>query len=122
MKVENKSLDAKLEFDKQPNQQSNSEKEKSLVQIIGQVLPFAPMIYEQFTGQKVPAMSGTIADIQNTLNQVLTNQQDIFNRIVNLEANASSQLTSLDRRLENLQSWKLTHEKKQLEFNKEDYD
>lgn len=106
MKVENlnKSLDAKPKLGEQPNQSNSEPKEKSLISIIGQVLPFAPMIYEQFTGQKVPAMTGMIADIQNTLNQVLANQQDIFNRIVNLESSASSQLTSLDRRLENLQS------------------
>jgi hypothetical protein len=133
MKIENATKILNLK-PKLGESQSHSAKEanqevpesKSLISIIGQCLPFAPLVFEQFTGQKVPQMSGTMADIQTAIQQVqtnqqqlLTNQEEIFARIVNLESNASQQLTSLDKRIENLQSIRLTHEKerKQIEYN-----
>ena len=120
------SLEPKAKLGEQSPQETNPAESKSLMTIIGQCLPFAPLVFEQFTGQKIPMLTGTMGEIQTTmqqlttnLQQVLTNQQEIFARIVNLETNASQQLTSLDKRIENLQSIRLTHEKerKQIEYN-----
>jgi hypothetical protein len=127
MKIKNptKSLDPKLKLGQKPVEKTepSAPEPKSLISIIGQCLPFAPLVFEQFTGQKVPQLTGTVSEIQSTLQQLttslqqaLTNQQEIFARIVNLEASASQQLTSLDKRIEGLQSLRLTHEKKQIEY------
>src|SRR6185369_16988733 len=69
--------------------------ESNLITIIGQLLPFAPLAFEQFTGQKVPQMTGTVAEIQCALTQIQTGLQTVVNnqaqlaqRIVNLEQNA----------------------------------
>ena len=120
----NQSLDPKPKLGEQSQKEANPAESKSLMTIIGQCLPFAPLVFEQFTGQKIPMLTGTMGEIQqsiqqinNSLSQVLTNQQEIFARIVNLESNASQQLTSLDKRIEGLQSLRLTHEKKQIEYN-----
>jgi hypothetical protein len=100
--------------------------ESGLVKTIGQCLTFAPLVFEQFTGQKVPVIGGTIAEIQHSIQQISTslvqvinNQQEIFSRLVNLETNANNHLISLDKRMENLTSIRLTHEreKKQIECN-----
>src|SRR3954465_5766244 len=130
MKIENptKSLDPKPKLGEQSQKETptNPAESKSLMTIIGQCLPFAPLVFEQFTGQKIAMLTGTMGEIQqsiqqisSSLSQVLTNQQEIFARIVNLETNSSQQLTSLDKRLESLHSIRLTHEKerKQIEYN-----
>ncbi|CAI2162649.1 6804_t:CDS:1 [Funneliformis geosporum] len=104
-----------------PTADSGSEKQtqykpNSLITTIGQLLPLAPFVYEQFTGQKVPAMSGTIAEIQSGIQTILHNQQQLAQRIVNLETNASQQLTNLTQQF---QSLRLTHtkERKEIDFN-----
>lgn len=118
--LKNETLDNNQET---TNQSPKSE--KSLVNTIGQILPFAPLLFEQFTGQKISQPTGTIADMQNSisqltlnLQQVIANQNQIFNKITSLETSANSQLISLDRRLQSL-PLRLTHEreKKQIEYN-----
>jgi TolA-binding protein len=59
------------------------------------------------TGQKIPA-TGVLADIlqgiqqlQFQVSQVLTQQQQLYARLENLESNASSQLTNLSQQLNN---------------------
>ena len=108
------------------NQNQSPKSEKGIVNTLGQILPFAPLLFEQFTGQKIAQPTGTIAEIQTnisqltiSLQQVIANQQQIFTKITNLETNANNQLLGLDRRLENLQSLKLTHEResKRIEYN-----
>ena len=111
-------------FQQNRNQETpNNPKEKGIINTLGQILPFAPLLFEQFTGQKIAQPVGTIADIQtsisqltSSLQQVLANQQQIFNKINALESNANQQLLSLNSKLQNL---RLTHEreKKQIEFN-----
>lgn len=105
------------------NNQETPTNNKSIVNTIGSFLPFAPLLFEQLTGQKIPQTTGTIAEIQTSvsqltlsLQQVITNQQQIFTKLTNLETNANNQLLSLDKRLQNL---RLTHEreKKQIEYN-----
>lgn len=96
---------------------------KSLVSIVGSLIPFAPLVYEQFTGQKIPAMTGTIAEMNNSLSQlslaltqILNNQQQLWNKLEALEKSASSQFTQLGNQF---QSLKLTHtkERKEIEYN-----
>jgi hypothetical protein len=107
------------------NYETKSEptKPNSLITTLGQVLPFAPLLFEQFTGQKLPQMGGTIAEIQlvlntiqNGLQTVVNNQQELAQRLVNLETNANSQLTNLTQQF---QSLRLTHtrERKEIDFN-----
>jgi hypothetical protein len=119
-------------FNTQNNQTPTNQKQPSgLMTIIGQLLPLAPFAFEQFTGQKVPQMTGTIAEMQTALIQISTNlqviannQQTLSQRIVNLETklaeiqtNANNHLTNLTQQFQNLS---LTHtkERKQIEFNR----
>jgi|SRR6185369_6957128 len=113
-------------FENQPNpnqQTQNQSKPNSLITTIGQLLPFAPLVFEQFTGQKIPTMSGTMAEIQLALTNlqtglqtVVNNQQALSQRLIALETNATKHLTNLTNQF---QSLRLTHtqEKKQIEFN-----
>ena len=107
----------------QTQSNSQSQPKSSLLTIIGQLLPLAPFAFEQFTGQKVPHMTGTMAEMQMALNQISTNLQTIANnqqqlnqRLIALENSAVQSLNSLNNQF---QSLRLTHtqEKKQIEFN-----
>lgn len=107
----------------QPNSDKSPEKKSSMMTVIGQLLPLAPFVFEQFTGQKIPQMTGTMADIQLTLTQIQTNlqviannQQQLAQRIINLETHAAQQLTNLNQQF---QSFRLTHtkERKEIEYN-----
>ena len=109
-----------------PEVATNSETKKpesNLMTIIGQCLPFAPLVFEQFTGQKVPQLSGTMAEITNSLQQIqiscqtlANNQQALSQRLIALEQNATNQLTNLTNQFKSL---RLTHtkEQKQIEYN-----
>jgi hypothetical protein len=112
-------------FETNPNKTNPSPKKEdsSIIKTIGQLLPLAPFVFEQFTGQKIPAMSGTMAEIQLALTNlqtglqtVVNNQQTLNQRITNLENSAVQQLTNLTHQFNSL---RLTHtqEKKQIEFN-----
>ena|ERR1044072_529074 len=99
------------------------EKPSGLINTLGSLLPLAPFVYEQITGQKVPPLTGTIAEmqlaltsIQTTLQTITQNQQELAQRLVNLEATAQTQLTNLTQQF---QSLRLTHtrEKKEIEYN-----
>ena len=110
-----------------PEVATNSETKKpesNLMTIIGQCLPFAPLVFEQFTGQKVPQLSGTMAEITNSLQQIqiscqtlANNQQALSQRLIALEQNATNQLTNLNKQFNSL---RLTHtkEQKQIEFDR----
>jgi len=107
-----------------PTETQGSEKSPSkLITTLGSLLPFAPLVFEQFTGQKVPQLSGTMFEIQNgiqqlqlTNTQILNNQQQIWTRLENLEKSASQQFTNLTQQF---QSLRLTHtkERKEIEYN-----
>jgi len=102
-----------------------------LMTIIGQLLPLAPFAFEQFTGQKVPHMTGTIAEMKNALLLIQTNLQTIANN----QQTLSQRLMALENSANNLthqfKSLRLTHTKEQkqieyrpnqsLENNQEDY-
>ena len=106
-------------------QQTPSPKENNLLQTLSQCLPFLPLLFEQFTGQKIPQVQGTIAEIQASLSQIqlnqaqlLANQQEIARHVENLESQASNQLTNLGQQMQTLQNTaiKLTHERKEIEY------
>ena len=110
--------------EKPVSQTQSPEKQPSkLITTLGSLLPFAPLVFEQFTGQKVPQLSGTMFEIQNgiqqlqlTNTQILNNQQQIWTRLENLEKSANHQLTNLTQQF---QSLRLTHtkERKEIEYN-----
>lgn len=106
-----------------PQLDSQPSNQKDLVSIVGSLLPFVPLVYEQFTGQKLPPMTGTLAEmntalstLQLSLSQVLQNQQQLWTKLENLEKGANQQFTSLGNQF---QSLKLTHtrERKEIEYN-----
>ena len=112
-----------------PNSNQTQTQKSGLLTIIGQLLPLAPFAFEQFTGQKVPQMSGTMAEIQTALIQISANLQSVINsqqnfnqRLINLETKLSEIQTSATNHLTNLtnqfNSLRLTHtrEKKQIEY------
>jgi hypothetical protein len=113
--------------DKNDNQ--TQQKPSGVLNIVGQLLPLAPFVFEQFTGQKVPQMTGTIAEMQLVLVQIQTNlqnmvnvQQNLSQRLINLETKLDQIQTSANQHLINLtnqfNSLRLTHtrEKKQIEY------
>src|SRR6266516_899082 len=96
------------------NNQTNPEP-SGIMKMVGQSLPFLPLLFEQFTGQKIPQMGGTIAEMQLVLNQVLTmqqqiitNQQSLNQRLVNLETNATQQFTGLIQQVQSIKSIRLS--------------
>ena len=70
-----------------------------------QMIPWIPVGLELLTGQKIPA-TGVLADllsaiqqVQFSVNQVLTQQQQILNKLESLESNASNQLNNLSQQV-----------------------
>jgi hypothetical protein len=53
--------------------------ENSLLGALSKCLTFAPLMLEQFTGQKVPQMTGTVAEIQGAISQLAVNIQTVVN-------------------------------------------
>jgi hypothetical protein len=103
----------------QPDNQVNQQP-SALMQIVGVVLP---ALLEHFTGQKMTP-GGNNAEMQLVFSQVLsiqqqilTNQQALNNRLVSLENNASQQLNNLTQQVQSIKSIRLSHEKKQIDYN-----
>jgi hypothetical protein len=130
--LNNQPLNNQTNSANQPNSTPTNpvKEESSIIKTIGQLLPLAPFVFEQFTGQKVPQMTGTIAEIQmalisiqNGLQTITNNQQTLSQRITNLENSAVQQLTSLTHqfkslRLTHTQETKLSEtQKKEIEYN-----
>jgi hypothetical protein len=85
-----------------------------------------PVLLEQFTGQVMPSMGGNHAELQLALaqvislqQQILVGQQNLDQRLAQLETNASQQFTGLAQEVKSIKSIRLTHdrERKQIEFN-----
>ena len=81
------------------------------------------------TGQKIPQMTGTMAEIQQGIQiiqmnqtQIITHQQSLDQRLTALETSASNQLTNLVQEVKGIKSIRLTHdrERKQIDFNAQD--
>lgn len=98
--------------------ESEPKSENNLLGALSKCLTFAPLILEQFTGQKVPQMTGTVVEIQQSINQlalniqtVVNNQNKIWQKLTNLENQASQKLLSLVNKVDKLSGLKLTHER-----------
>jgi len=85
-----------------------------------------PVLLEQFTGQAMPSMGGNNAELQLALSQVIslqqqiiTGQQNLDQRLTQLESSASQQFLGLAQEVKSIKSIRLTHdrERKQIEFN-----
>jgi len=117
---------------------SETKPENNLLGAISKCLTFAPLVYEQLTGQKVPQITGTMAEIQGAINQLNTlvqkvignqqvivdNQTKLNTRLANLENNANQKLFNLTNKVDKISTVKLTHEKerKQIEYNPKEYE
>ena len=104
--------------------------DSGIIKTIGQLLPLAPFVFEQFTGQKVPQMTGTIADIQTALLQIQTGLQTVVNnqqalnqrinqletKLLEIQSSANNHLTNLTNQFNSL---RLTHtkERKEIAYN-----
>jgi len=113
-------------FNNQHNNQSNNTQNQAtnqepsgIMKMVGQSLPFLPLLFEQFTGQKVPQITGTMAEIQMALQQVIVSQQAIMQRLTVLENNATNQFTNLVQQVQSIKSVRLTHQKetKAIDYN-----
>src|SRR3954452_9355726 len=93
------------------NNQSTNQEPSGIMKMVGQSLPFLPLLFEQFTGQKVPQLSGTMAEIQMALNQVIVSQQAIMQRLTSLENNATQQFNGLAQQVQSIKSVRLTHDR-----------
>ncbi|CAI2188728.1 5558_t:CDS:10 [Funneliformis geosporum] len=105
----------------QPNNQVNQQP-SMIMKLMNSCLP---VLLEQFTGQAMPPMGGNNVEIQLALSQVLTlqqqiitNQQDLTNRIANLETRASQQFSGLVQQVQKISSVRVTQERerKQIDF------
>jgi len=109
----------------QANNQADQPQPSWIMQIAGACLP---VLMKQFMGQDMMSASSqpssNAMEVQLVLSQVLTlqqqiitSQQDLTNRIVNLETRASQQFDGLVKQVQNLSSVRLTQERKQIDFN-----
>ena len=78
MNVENLN-DNSLENNFGSTTETNPGKSDNFLGVITKCLTFAPLLLEQFTGQKVPQMSGTIVEIQQSINQLAVNIKTVVN-------------------------------------------
>ena len=82
----------------QANQsQSQSKGLLTLPPAVLQMVPWIPLMLEMTTGQKIPQMSGTIGEIQTSLQQlqaslaqVINNQAQIWTKLESLESNTNN--------------------------------
>src|SRR5438067_9412824 len=106
------------------NQSNNSQNQATnpepsgIMKMVGQSLPFLPLLFEQFTGQKIPQMSGTMAEIQmvliniqTSLQAIVQNQQALDRRLTALENNATNQFTNLIQQIQSIKTIRLSHSK-----------
>lgn len=113
--------------------QTNSPTQKGLLTLppaLMQLIPWIPFALEAFTGQKVPAIGGTMGEIQSSLQQiqfsltqllsnqqrVLSSQQQLYTKLESLESNASNQLTNLSQQVKDFRLL-ATETKRSLELN-----
>jgi len=114
----------------QTNQTETPNQPKGLLTLppaLMQIIPWIPFAIEAISGQKVPAIGGTIGEIQSSLSaiqfslqQILSQQQQIWNKLESLESNVSTQLTNLSQQVANTnRDFKLlaTETKRSLEFS-----
>ena len=109
-------------FQGQPNTQTQ-QPPSMMMKLMSSCLP---VLLEQFTGQALPPMGGNNIELQLALSQVISLQQQILvgqqnldQRLTQLESSASQQFTGLAQEVKSIKSIRLTHdrERKQIEFN-----
>ena len=115
------------QFQEQPAQTNQQKGLISIPPALMQIIPWIPFALEAMTGQKIPAIGGTIGEIQSALQRIESNlsqiyqyQQQLWTKLESLENNASSQLTNLSQQITSAnKSFHLlaTETKKSLEFN-----
>jgi len=108
------------------NDTSQSPENKGgLLNSLGSFVPFLPVMFEQWTGQKLPLMTGTFGEMHQGITQlnanlqvVINNQNKIWQKLTNLENNASQKLVNLTNKIDKISTVKLTHEteRKQIEY------
>jgi hypothetical protein len=112
-------------FQGQPNAQTQQQP-SIIMKLVGSCLP---VLLEQFAGQSLPQMGGNAMETQLVLSQVLTlqqqiitNQQALDQRLVQLETNASQQFLGLAQEVKSIKSIRLSHEResKRIEFTDND--
>jgi hypothetical protein len=114
---QNNQQSANSNLPNQPNQQSSG-----LMQLVGAVLP---ALLEHFTGQKMTQNSNSpetqlmLSQILMLQQQIITSQQDLNQRLVNLEMSASQQLTNINQQVQSIKSIRLSHSKetKAIDYN-----
>jgi len=105
----------------QANNQANQQQPSWIMQIAGACLP---VLMKQFMGQEMmsagsPSSSNAmeihlvLSQVLTLQQQIITSQQDLTSRIINLETRASQQFTGLVKQVQNLSPVRLTQEKKQ---------
>lgn len=120
-------------FGSQEQTNSQTKQASGLMDIVGECLTYAPLLYERFSGKKLPMMTGTMGDIQAILQQlateqktltqglqaVINNQQLIWQEINQLKTNANTGFVNLDKRIDSFANIRLTHERerKQVDYN-----
>jgi len=87
------------------------------------LVPWIPFLLEATTGQKLPQMSGTMAEVQTALQQlqltqtrIVNNQDQIYKEIEQLKTHANQHLSNLTHQFNSL---RLTHtrEKKEIAYH-----
>jgi len=106
-------------LDPQTNSQSSnnspSDQEPSLMNIVNSILtPLVPVLVSKLTGQKLPINTvnndQSLQQITPVLQNMISTQNILLQEIILLKRNDQNIAN-------NFQNFRLTHEKKQLEFN-----
>ncbi|CAG8746100.1 36265_t:CDS:2 [Racocetra persica] len=95
-----------MSFTKKETQNENkslAKPQSSFLESLARMLPLLTLTFEQFTGQPIPQMSGTIADIAASLLQIQQTQQTILQKITDLEKNCAEQFIHQEQQLTSLQ-------------------
>ena len=103
-----------------------SEKKAGLMTTLGSLVPFLPVMFEQWTGQKLPLMTGAfgemhqgITQLNANLEKVINNQTKIWQKVTSLENNSQQKLINLTNKVDKISTVRLTseRERKQIEYN-----
>jgi hypothetical protein len=111
----NNSQPSSQSFNNSLNQNSSQGEEPGLMNIlVSAFTPLIPVVLAKLTGQKLPANTNpndqTNQQLTLSLQTIINNQNVIFQELAALKNNAQSLAN-------NFQSLRLTHEKKQIDFN-----
>jgi hypothetical protein len=77
--------------------------ESGFLQSLAGMMPILTLTFEQFTGQTIPPMKGTLAEMATALLQIQQTQQTILQKLTDLEINCSEQFIHQEQQLTSLQ-------------------